>query len=292
VKAPEEKILAFLAWHLDLGAAQITLCFDDPDDPALPALAARALPRVRLIACDAGHWQRMGGRPDRHQNRQAKNARMIYRKGGVDWLGHIDIDEFIWPAQPVGESLGALPVDQPMCRMEPYEAMQEPGLPDDIYTARQFRAALKPRHVALRAPVLGAYAGLMPEGMLSHTAGKVFFRTGIEGFSPRLHGAFLNGARVKGPELDPALNLLHFHAQDRAAWAAALPFRLTRGAYQYQPLLQTWLEAASPAEIADFLNVTQVMTPEKAALLRKAGRLIEAQLDLRARLAGLSPSDR
>ncbi|WP_157971129.1 glycosyltransferase family 2 protein [Pseudogemmobacter bohemicus] len=290
VKAPGEKILAFLAWHLDLGAAEITLCFDEPADPALAAIAARGLPGVRLIACDEAHWQALGGRPGRHQNRQAKNARMVYRKGGADWLGHIDVDEFIWPVRPVSEVLGCLPARDILCRMAPFEAMHDPDLPDDIYTARIFRGALKQPHAALRVPVLGEYAEILPEAMLSHSAGKVFFRSGVPGLSPRLHGAFIGGERLPGPEFHPGLRLLHFHAEARQDWLAALPFRLTRGAYQYRPGMQAWLAAASPGQIADFYRVTQMLHPETADLLRGAGRLVEAQLDLRRRIAGLSES--
>lgn len=289
VKAPEEKILAFLAWHLDLGADRITLCFDDPDDPALAAIAARRLSRVRLIACEAGHWQALGGRPDRHQNRQAKNAGMVYRAGGSDWLGHIDVDEFIWPVRPVAEVLGRLPAKEILCRIEPFEALHEPDLSDDIYTARVFRGALKPRHEGLRGPTLGDYADILPEAMLSHSAGKVFFRSGVPGLSPRLHGAFIGGERLPGPGFHPGLKLLHFHAQDREDWLSALPFRLTRGAYQYRPEMQAWLMAASPGQIADFYQVTQ-MPGRGTDLLREAGRLQEARLDLRARVAKLPES--
>ncbi len=287
VKAPGEKILAFLAWHLDLGASQITLCFDDPDDPALALIAAQHLPRLRLIACDAAHWQAAGGRPERHQNRQAKNARMVYRSCEAAWLGHIDVDEFIWSPEPPGALLGALPPSQIMCRMEPFEALHDPDLPDDIYTARAFRGPLKQAHAALRGPVLGDYATILPEAMLSHSAGKVFFRTGVPGLSPRLHGAFIGGERLPGPGFHPGLRLLHFHAQDREDWLTALPFRLTRGAYQYRPEMQAWLASASAEEVADFYLATQRARPEAAALLHDAGRLVEARLDLRRRVADL-----
>ncbi len=74
---------------------------------------------------------------------------------------------------------------------------------------------------------------------------------------------------------------MHFHAQDRAAWLAALPFRLTRGAYQYHPDLQELLSKAGPEEIAFFYDRTQRLTADTAGLLRSEGRLIEARLQLR-----------
>lgn len=285
VKAPADQIRAFVAHHLSLGAAHIWLYFDDPDDPALSV--AKALPQVTAVPCDDAHWQKIGTRPDRHQNRQVRNAQRCWRRCPLPWLAHIDVDEFLLPAQSISETLSALHPDQVMLRSEPFEAMHDPALPVGIFSARQFRAALKPRHADLRQPILGRYADLLPEAMLSHTAGKAFFRTGVPGLSPRLHGGFMNGIRLPGPAFDPAVRLLHFHAQDRAAWLAALPFRLTRGAYQYHPELQAHLTGASPDEIAAFYAETQILTPAKTELLRSKNRLIEADLDLPTKVATL-----
>jgi hypothetical protein len=108
--------------------------------------------------------------------------------------------------------------------------------------------------------------------------GKAIFRTGVAGLSLRLHGAFLNGSRLRGPAFSREIVLLHCHAQNKAAWRDALDFRLTRGAYQYQPALQAFLAGASPDELDLFWRETQILSPEKQALLRGAGRLVEADL--------------
>lgn len=287
VKAAPEKVLAFVAHHLSLGCSRIWLYFDDPQDPAFDLVAD--LPQVTPVRCDDTRWAATGSRPERHQNRQSRNAQAAYRACRLPWLGHIDVDEFLWPSVPVSQVLAALPADQLTLRMEPFEAMHEPVLPDDIFTARQFRGPLKPRFAHLRVPVLGSYAPVLPEGHLSHTNGKSFFRTGIAGLSPRLHGAFLHKERLPGPPFDPRLRLLHFHAQDREAWLAALPFRLTRGAYQYHPELQALLAAAGPEEVAFFYDRTQVLPPDVADLLRAEGRLIETRLALRPLVEALFP---
>ena len=287
VKAAPEKVLAFVAHHLSLGCARIWLYFDDPDDPAFDLVADLA--QVTPICCDEIRWATAGKRPERHQNRQSRNAQAAYRACRLPWLGHIDVDEFLWPSIPVAEILASVPPKQWTLRMEPHEAMHDPSLPDDIFTARQFRGPLKLRYAHLRVPVLGAYAGILPEGHLSHTNGKSFFRTGIQGLSPRLHSAFYRKERLPGPPFERRLRLLHFHAQDRAAWLDALPFRLTRGAYQYHPELQAHLETAGPEEIGYFYDRTQSLSPDLAALLREEGRLIEADLTLRAKVEVLIP---
>jgi hypothetical protein len=165
--------------------------------------------------------------------------------------------------------------------------MHDPLLPDDIYTAREFRGAIRHEHWPLRRANLGKYRLMNRDGLLSHSVGKVIFRTGIKGLFPRLHSVMLGGVRLATPDWHPELKLLHFHAQDRIAWREALPFRLTRGAYMYRPGLQEFLVNASPEEIDAFYLQTQVLAPEAIAPLRAAGRLILADLGLRQKVRAL-----
>ncbi|AWD22404.1 glycosyltransferase family 2 protein [Fuscovulum blasticum] len=287
IKAPQDQVLAFLAHHLDLGAAAITLCFDDPDDPAIAAV--QDIPRVSVLRCTPDYWARVGNgiRPDRHQNRQARNALRAWRLCPLPWIGHIDVDEFLLPDRPMGEILASAPAHHPMVRLEPFEAMHDPSLPDDIFTARLFRGPLKGPRAFLRDIIFGRYAAAMPNGMLSHSVGKAFFRTGVPGFTPRLHGGSMNGVRMDGPPMDRRVKLLHFHAQDRAKWTAALPFRLARGAYQKNEALLQALSGATPDKIDAFYTATQMLTPEMAEILWQEGRLVEVNLDLRRKVADL-----
>ena len=287
VKAPPEKLMAFVAHHLSLGAARIWIYFDDPEDIAYAMVAD--IPQITAVRCDDTYWATLGRRPDRHQNRQSRNVQAAYRACHLPWLAHIDVDEFLLPAQPIAQILASLPPDQWTLRMEPHEAMHDPALPDDIFTATQFRAPLKPRHAHLRPAVLGTYEAILPEGHLSHTNGKSFFRTGIPGLSPRLHGAFYQKERLPGPPFDPRLPLLHFHAQDRTAWLAALPFRLSRGAYQYHAEMQAHLETAGPVEITYFYDRTQTLPADVAQMLRSENRLIDANLGLRQKVSRRFP---
>jgi hypothetical protein len=282
VKAPEDKVLAFVAHHLSLGASRIFLYFDDPDDPAHAAVAR--LRRVTATRCTAAYWADHGPRHDRHQNRQARNARDAYRRCSTDWLGHIDVDEFLHATRPVADILAEQPEAVQVIKLEPFEAMHNPLLPDDIYTAREFRGAIRHEHWPLRRDSLGQYRTINRDGLLSHSVGKVIFRTGIPGLFPRLHSVMLKGIRLPTPDWHPDLKLLHFHAQDRQAWLEALPFRLTRGAYQYRPPLQAYLVGASAEDLEDFYQTTQVLAPEAIPGLLQAGRLIIAKLGLRQKV--------
>jgi len=288
VKAPLEQVQAFTAYHLNLGAAHIWLHFDDPDDPAANHFNH---PQITTTLCSPEYWMGLiGKRPERHQNRQGRNMHRVYQTDALPWIAHIDVDEYILPqrgdASDINAALAALPEGQPMLRIAPYEALHDPALPDDIFTATQFRAALGGhRNEAARIRAFGPYAPLLTNGVLSHAAGKCFFRTGLSRFEPRLHGAFRAGTRVPGGEFHKDIALLHFHAQDPTRWRDRLHFRLTKGAYQYNPALQDWLLSATDGEIDAFYKATQTATLETLAKLRTENALLSATLNLRQTMA-------
>lgn len=297
VRAPLPQVLAFIAHHRAIGARRIWLYFDDPDDPA--ADAVDGLRGVRVVRCDARHWAKdghgrsgEGRRPDTHQMRQILNAITIYRRTNLHWLCHLDIDEFLWPTRPVAEVLADAAPDVPVLRMAPWEALHDPDLPDDIFTARHFRRAIKgPDHAALRETLFGPYAEVMHAGALSHAAGKCFFRAGVPGLTPRIHTGRLNGAPMTVRAFLPDIALLHFHAQDPVDWKARLPFRATAGAYRANPPLFVWYSTVDAAGIDAFHDRVQRDRPEVRAALRAAGALIEADLALRAKVAALSAEE-
>lgn len=290
VKSTPEQVQAFAAYHLALGAAHIWLHFDDPDDPAADLFSH---PRITTQRCTDSYWMDyIGKRPERHQNRQGRNMHRIYKTAALPWIAHIDVDEYILPDTDtdIATALAALPADQPMLRLAPWEALHDPALPDDIFTAQHFRAALNgQRNEAARIRAFGPYAPFLSNGVLSHSAGKCFFRTGLSRFEPRLHGAFRAGARVPGGDFAQGIALLHFHAEDPARWRNRLHFRLTKGAYQYNPPLQDWLLTASDPEIDQFYTATQTATPETLDKLRAEQALLTASLNLRQKITDMGP---
>ena len=288
LKAPADQVMAFVAHHLSLGCARMWLFFDDPDDPAAASVAH--LPQVTVTRCDDAHWRRVKARrPERHQNRQSRNIQSVYAQADLPWIGHIDVDEFLWPAKDIGDVLAAVR-DRAMLQMAPWEALHDPALPDDVFTANRFRKALSgERDAALRARVFGPHAPLLPKGVLSHSVGKCFFRTGIAGLQPRLHGAFMGSQRLPGGPFTPDVALLHFHAEDPVRWLDRLQFRLTCGAYQSNPALADWLLAADDAAIRAFYAQVQTASATTLDTLRAGRALIEADLGLRARVRALFP---
>ena len=141
IKAPADQVLAFAAHHLSLGADHLWLFFDDPD-AAIPAVL-EGHPKVTVTRCDKAYWQAFGKRHERHQNRQARNAREAYGQTKSPWLAHLDVDEFLQADRPVAAILGGIPAEALVVQLEPFEAMHDPGLDDDIFTARTFRGPLR-----------------------------------------------------------------------------------------------------------------------------------------------------
>lgn len=287
IKAPEEKVLAFAAHHLSLGAEHLWLFFDDPAQPIPEPLARH--PRVTITLCDEDHWLRTcQKRPPQHQNRQTQNARLTYRALVTsDWIVHIDVDEFLLTPRPIAAILDETPEDTIAMRLEPFEAMHDPLLPDDIYTAREFRGALRHEHWPRRRAALGPYRKIIRDGILSHSVGKAMYRTRVPGLLPRLHAVMLNKEIVAPAHWQPEIKLLHFHAQDKAAWAAAVPFRMTKGAYQFRPELQAFLAEATPEEIDKFYRRTQILSVDVRDELVAVGRVILADLGLRQKVKDL-----
>ena len=287
MKAPEEKVLAFVAHHLSLGADHLWLFFDDPAQPIPPVLANH--PRVTVTPCDDAHWIRAcKKRPPQHQNRQTQNARLTYREFVTsEWIVHIDVDEFLLTKRPIDDILEETPAETIAMRLEPFEAMHDPLLPDDIYTAREFRGALRHEYWPRRRAALGPYRKVIRDGMMSHSVGKTIYRTRIPGLLPRLHAVMLNKVMVAPASWQPDIKLLHFHAQDKAAWLAAVPFRITKGAYQFRPELQGFLAEATPEEVDKFYRRTQILPFDLRDVLVKDGRLLIVDLGLRAKVRAL-----
>lgn len=289
VKAPLPQILAFVAWHKHLGAARIWVHLDDADDVSAGVL--NQIDGVEAILCDDAYWAPLGFRPKKQEGRQTHNVRRVYALAEVPVLAHVDVDEFLYSARPIADILDGWDDGHPYLRAVPAEALHDPEVPDDIFTARQFRLPFPHGFPAeRRVAILGntTYAALLPRNMLSHHVGKSLFRTGISDLNPKLHAATVgpDNTRLKVP-LHPELVVLHFHAQDKAAWLAALPHRVTKGAYRFNEPLAGFMEQATPEEVETFYEETQMAKPQLVAALRAESLLIEADLKLRDKVEAL-----
>lgn len=225
VRGRAEDILGFAAHHLDLGADRLYIFLDEPNPTAFQALNQH--PKVQVQSCDKAFWsKRTRGRPDKHQIRQTFIATHTYRRTDVDWLAHIDVDEFLWSSEPVADVLATVPQDVPAVRVRPSEAMSGG---DDLYKAHIPKS---PTREALVQEIYPTYGAFVLGGFLSHVQGKLIVRTGLENLSFRIHNLFQNKKLLPCKHEQPQFELCHRHAPDWDHWIAHYDFRMTRGSYQ------------------------------------------------------------
>lgn len=231
IKAPLAAIQRFAAWHLEQGAHRLYIYLDAEAPDTLAALKAH--PKIRVMHTDSAYWDKRKGRPDKHQARQSINARHANtRRREVDWLVHIDVDEFLLPDTPVADVLGALPRDALCARVRPVEALA-PGTGttagETAFKAFHRDPAARQRAAERCFPNWGAH---LSGGFLSHVAGKLFFRAGTQGLQIKIHNVVLDGVQNPGQvELDTP-RLGHFHADSWAHFLSAYRFRFARGSYR------------------------------------------------------------
>jgi hypothetical protein len=232
IKAPLRQIADFAAYHLELGAHRLLIYLDDDNQAAFDALSPH--PKLRVIKADVANW-RGPRRPLKHQVRQSANARHGYRRKaeGLDWLAHIDVDEFLWPHSALSAQLHALPADCTCARIRPIEALSSEGtdVPDGTtcFKAMTNNRALRHRQTEAIYPTYGAQ---LNGGFLSHVAGKLFIRTGLPDLNVKIHNIVQNDVQNPGQQELTGVELCHMHATSFAHWMQSFRYRHEKGAYR------------------------------------------------------------
>jgi hypothetical protein len=298
VKAPVSAILGFAAHHLDLGAHRIFVYLDDDNRAAFDILKAH--PKIRPLLTDDAYWQSLGmKRRAKHQSRQFENARHAYgRAGDLDWLAHIDVDEFLLPITPMAAQLAALPDDCLCARVRPVEALSPvaPGQP--LYAkARTQDRALRNQQTERLYPDYGAH---LNGGFLSHVAGKMIYRTGVEGLKAHIHNVTVGEVQNPGQQDLSGTELLHMHAKSWDAFIAAFHFRLEKGSYRAElkpnrpldlggltlnQMFSAIHDSDGEAGLRHFFDQVCAATPAHLAALEAEGLLRWPALDLEAAVA-------
>ena len=231
IKASTDEILRFTAHHLDAGAHRVWVFLDAPNDQAHDALKTH--PKCRVTVCDDAYWrQAFGRRPEKHQVRQSWNAtRAFARAQDVTWVLHADVDEFIVSERRVDDVLATMSSDIRTVRVRPTEALASST---PTITPCAFKAFIPPgperqNTVRLLYPQYGAF---LKGGFLSHVAGKLFVRAGLQDLTFRIHNVFQNDHMNPCSTETDHLHLAHLHAPDWPTWRAHLDYRLQKGAYR------------------------------------------------------------
>ena len=227
IKANATDILNFAAYHLDIGAHRLFLYLDAPCPDAMPFL--RAHPKIRVILCDEAHWEkRRKTRPVKHQVRQSLNATRAYRSqaGKLDWLIHMDVDEFLWSRQAISYLLDGLAENVFCAQVRPIEA-----LGGDATHFKAYIPNTSDRSAIVRRlyPQFGDH---LRSGFLSHDQGKVFARPGFEDVKFRIHNAFRNEESSPDKVEMPDVDLCHLHGKNWADWSSQFRYRIDKGSYR------------------------------------------------------------
>jgi hypothetical protein len=227
VKEPAPLIDRFVGWYLAAGAAGITLYFDDPADPAIAACCTD--PRVTAVPCTPDFWRGIGQEPDaRFTLRQNAAITAAYGQAHEDWLLVVDADELVHLAH--GTIAGLLAAQGPEVRslmVEPAEFVHAPG------GGAAFRLPIG-RGIVNR--VYGDEAELFRKrhGLIGHSTGKAFHRSGQTGIWLRQHWA-VDAAGEAVPFAsagrDQGAYLLHYLAPDYPQWRAKMEWRLASSGF-------------------------------------------------------------
>ena len=268
----------FVAWHLSLGASQVFLYFDRPDDPAADQFDGMS--QVNVVRCDEAYWARHSKtRPARHQVRQSRNATRTHRRARVDWLLHIDADEFLWPSKSVPAHLD-----------EVYPWFDGATVP---VAERVFVAGETPDHVftgPFRRPAKGQADPdqITQRGLTGHAIGKAFSRVGrdlsVSIHRPQSKTTDLQIAKLAGIEL------LHFDGLTRLQWMYKL-LRKAEAVANYDgmpPSPHRKLQIDALAEGLDLHDELKVLEKAEIAALRDAGLILDARFAPQDALAAIS----
>ncbi len=299
IKAPTRDILNFAAYHLDLGAHRVHIYLDEDTETARHALKAH--PKCRVILCDDGYWKRRRrrkGRPPAHQPRQSINAtHCLSRRPQVDWLAHIDVDEYLWPETPLPDQLATLPPDTISARVRPIEALADDPANPPADGTQWFKACTRMTSTRMdqTQAIYPTFGEHLNGGFLSHVVGKVFVRTETENLSLRIHNAFINGEKDAAPRELPHTSLCHLHADTYDKWRHHYRYRLDQGSYRVglksapgavnpninqHALLKQIEEDGGADGLRAFFTEVCTATPQLRTRLAEHGHLRQIALDL------------
>ena len=238
-KASRLDLAKFCSFHLDQGAERIFLYLEDSDARTADILSS--IPQIELTVTDETYWKN-SNRPSSIENRQSKNAQHAYRRvksqfPHIQWLGHIDIDEFIYTEEGVklGRRLAMQPETCQTIRILPAEYLAPDH--EDYEGPDQFK--ILPRRTVDRKEIADHifpnYGPRLPGGFISHKAGKVMFRIqdSASKVQPKIHNVIIDDSINPGERTlsQTHINLAHYHATSWAHFKECYKTRRSNGSY-------------------------------------------------------------
>ena len=286
VSEPEPLILAFVAHWRALGAARITLYFDAPAPQIAKRL--RRVPECETITCNNRYWAERGqGRPLSQTQRQTVNIERSYQATDLDWLFHVDADEFLYLHEggTVAELLAGIPKAMDVLQFRAAERFHDGSIGEDTIFEGVFRHAVPPKNAEETAKLDGPAAAFLDCGVAAYPGYKVAFRAG-RSLSPSIHGAV--GASPDRACVIQWADLLHFDGLTSAHWIWKKRRALAQLADKpglRRPAIQAQFEAVaaatSPEEERSIYELVKVLDAPRLEVLERYGLIVRPEWDPR-----------
>lgn len=298
---PPELVAAYAAHHIWAGAREVHI-YLERDCPRTRTLLG-CIDGVSITVADGAYWRDVFDIkvPKTHQRRQTLNATHAYRRTGVDYLLHLDADEFVHQAHPLEDELKRL------ARRDPRHYLSVPNLERVWLTGEDqtsvfsshFRASTKRLNGDFDGLVLDG-AGLTRFGLTGHSEGKACSPTG-HGYVLGIHRPHHDTERpwtFPGVKRSRSSVILHFDGMTRLHWVyKRLRKRLFRAQLARQPIteqMQAQIDAIEAAggdmAAGDALHDRiKVLGPELADGLRGEDLLFSIRFDPTQALEAVLP---
>lgn len=282
VREPVQLVLANVHYHLEKGASEVHVFLDDPDDPLGDFLDG--VPNCFVHRCDALHWDRVnrGRRPEKQTRRQSVNATSVYRGSKLNWLIHLDADEFVYQKQPLCEELTFAPTAPGYLALPVRERAylsEQTSLFDGA-----FRVPFYGRD-AMLAPLYGELSPFLTHGVSGHSAGKSCVPVGRD-LKFSIHAPRTNDGKRLPPLHSASSVLLHFDGLTRLHWIVKMlryavggpkglvgPHRMAQLAF-----MEDGCQGFS--EIAEFHDMLKALDPEQDARMTALGLVEHLSFDI------------
>lgn len=180
VLEPTQLVVANIAHHLELGAKEVIVFLDKPQKDLKKILSTH--PKVTTFVCNDRYWlgRQHIRRPQKVIIRQIRNARYAMTRSKVDWLLHVDADEFLFPKGDFVAELASLPDTFGGLWLENYERAFRAGQDKTTIFDGTFRAFPKTEPHGAALPALSSLYGnntaFARNGFTAHNLGKSFAR--------------------------------------------------------------------------------------------------------------------
>ena len=223
LKESLQTTITFVDWYRKLGAQEIILFFDDPEDPAIEHFNGAL--DVEAIACDPAFWATIGQRADKKfVKRQNAALNEGYRRAKSQWVLAVDADEYLFSREQRLED--RLAVVDANCRAISVETTELVQCVEDN-AKRYFRTPMSQAQITA---VYGDDSWMFRRrnGLVGHYQGKSIIRSGQNNIRLRQHWAE-DRERNKITDTvwraNDGVYLLHYFGGDFSSWRQKLEWR-------------------------------------------------------------------